>query len=124
MIPVSALQSKDEDIVKVLQEILKWIRFEGLQRVKSLLAGLLEKDIDKIIYQSSDGRPSVEIAKLAGVSHQTVVNYWKKWVKLGIVEPIGVRGGTRYKRIFSLEDLGIDVSQTIMLSETRDDAIA
>jgi len=45
-------------------------------------------------------------------SHTTVLDYWKKWMTLGIVEPIRVRGGTRYKRSFSLLDFGIEVPKT------------
>lgn len=97
--------------IELLQEILKWIKFEGMQRVKSVLTDVLQKDSEKIIYQFSDGRSSGDVAKLAGVSHQTVVNYWKKWSTMGIVEAEPVRGGTRYGRIFSLEDFGIEVPQ-------------
>jgi len=120
VIQLSTPELWSEEAVKLLQEILKWTRFEGLQRVKTLLASLLEKDVDKIVYQNSDGRPSVEIAKLAGVSHQTVVNYWKKWAKLGIVEPFSARGGTRYRRVFSLEDFGIDLPKTALPNPRSD----
>jgi len=94
---------------ELLREILKWIKFEGMQRVKGVLTDVLQKDIERIIYQFSDGRGSSDIAKLAGVSHQTVVNYWKRWSTLGIVEAERARGGTRYRRVFSLEDFGIEV---------------
>lgn len=100
----------DERIVDLLKEILKWTRFQGMLRVKDVLLDTLKKDEEKIAYESSDGRRgSREVAKLAGVSHQTVVNYWKKWATLGIVEPIKAPGGIRYKRSFSLSDFGIEV---------------
>jgi len=41
----------------------------------------------------------------------TVTIYWKKWAKIGIVEPIRVCGGTRYKNLFSLEEFGIEVPE-------------
>lgn len=99
----------DERIVNLLKEILKWTRFQGVLRVKDVLLDTLKSDEEKIVYESSDGRGTKEVAKLAGISHQTVVNYWKKWATLGIVEPIKVRGGIRYKRSFSLSDFGIEV---------------
>jgi hypothetical protein len=40
----------------------------------------------------------------------TVVNYWKKWAILGIAIPSENYQG-RYKRICSLEELGIDVPE-------------
>lgn len=97
------------DIKQVLVEILRWSRFQGMQQLRKILNQTLQKDAEKIIYENSDGRDSREIASLAGVSHQTVVNYWRKWAALGIVEPIKVRGGERYRRIFSLLYLGIEV---------------
>lgn len=102
---------ENNEKTELLREILKWIKFEGMQRVKGLLADVLQKDIEKIVYQFSDGRSSGDVGKLAGVSHQTVVNYWKRWSTLGIVEAERARGGTRYRRIFSLENFGIEVPQ-------------
>jgi len=104
-------EKSGEETVQLLREILKWIKFDGMQRVKNTLIDVLQKDVEKVIYEFSDGRSSIDIAKLAGVSHQTVVNYWKKWSRLGLVEAERARGGTRYKRVFSLEDFGIEVPQ-------------
>jgi len=102
------------ETVELLREILKWTKFDGMQRVKSTLMDVLQKDVEKIVYEFSDGRSSIEVAKLAGVSHQTVVNYWKKWSRLGLVEAERAKGGTRYKRVFSLEDFGIEVPRPTM----------
>ena len=99
----------DERIVDLLKEILKWTRFQGMISVKGVLLDTLKKDEEKVAYESSEGRGSKEVAKLAGISHQTVVNYWKKWATLGIVEPLKVRGGLRYRRSFSLSDFDIEV---------------
>jgi len=104
-------EKSGEETVELLREILKWIKFDGIQRVKSTLTDVLQKDVEKIIYESSDGRSSIDVSKLAGISHQTVVNYWKKWSRLGLVEAERAKGGTRYKRVFSLEDFGIEVPQ-------------
>ena len=82
------------------------------------LTDTLKKDEEKVAYESSEGRGSKEVAKLAGISHQTVVNYWKKWATLGIVEPLKVRGGLRYRRSFSLSDFGIEVPK-MKVEESR-----
>jgi len=100
-----------QETVELLREILKWIKFDGMQRVKGTLTDVLQKDVEKIIYEFSDGKSSIEIARIAGVSHQTVVNYWKRWSRIGIVEGERTRGGIRYRRVFSLEDFGIEVPQ-------------
>lgn len=103
------LSQKFDRIIGLLNEILKWERFQGWKNVKDVLLDALKDDIMKLVYHYSDGRSSRKVAEKVSISHNTVVNYWKKWAKIGIVEPINVKGGTRYKRIFSLEDFGIEI---------------
>lgn len=101
-----------QEVREILAEILKWSRFQGLQQLKAILTETFQKDAEKIIYQNSDGRDSRELATLAGVSHVTVINHWRKWAALGLVEPIRVRGGERYRRLFSLYGFGIELPKT------------
>lgn len=100
--------SDTKRIIELLEESLKWKRFEGAQLAKKILRDLLSKDTDKIVYQYSDGRGTKEIAALAGVSDFTVRNCWKRWNVEGLVIPSNKFAG-RYERVFSLEDFGIDV---------------
>ena len=103
-------EDKTDRIIKLLEEILKWTRFQGMLRVKEVLLDTLKKDEERVAYHYSDGWGSQGVAKLAGFkSHTTILDYWKRWVALGIVEPMKVRGGIRYKRCFSLLDFGIEV---------------
>ena len=102
---------KAEKMIGLLQEILKWSSFEAKQTVRNTLIELLRTDTEKLIYENSDGRTSREIAQVVGTSHGTVVNYWKKWSGRAIVEEVRSRGGTRYKRVFSLTEFGIEVPQ-------------
>lgn len=114
---------KFDRIIQLLEEILKWTRLEGVQRAKTTLTELLKTDAEKLVYENSDGRTSREIAEIVGVSHATVTNYWKKWARYGIVKEVGARGGTRYQRIFSLSDFGIEVPQVtaaVRQEETRE----
>lgn len=105
-------QTKD-DLQKIMEDILKWIRLQGMQTARTILENNLTKDTEKRAYHFSDGRDSREVGKLAGISHMTVTNYWKKWSALGIVEPVRARGGERYRRIFSLEDFGMTVPHDV-----------
>jgi len=102
-------EEKTERIIGLLEEILKWVRLEGAQRAKDTLAGLLKTDTEKLVYENSDGHTSREIARVVGTSHATVTNYWKKWARYGIVKEASARGGTRYVKVFSLSDFGIEV---------------
>lgn len=102
---------KFDRMIQLLEEILKWVRLEGVQRVKTTLSEVLKTDVEKLVYENSNGQTSREIAETAGVSHATVINYWSRWAKYGIVEEVRSRGGARYKRIFSLSDFGSTSSQ-------------
>jgi DNA-binding transcriptional ArsR family regulator len=101
--------NKDE-IAELLREILKWIRFSSIGEVRTVLMSILETEQKRMIYHLSDGEHgSVEIGERTGVSHGTVTRYWDSWKRLGIVEPVRVRGGLRYRKLFELEDFGFSV---------------
>ena len=101
------------DEKQLLREILKWTKFSGMNQVKAVLEQQLKADADKLIYQNSDGaHGTVELGKLADMSKDAVHDRWESWVKIGLGENIPVRGGTRFKRSFDLEEFGIKVPET------------
>jgi len=110
----------DQETKGILREILKWTKFQGIQKAKSVLEVTLDDDIKKLVYQLSDGEDSKAIASKAKVSDWTVRNYWKKWAVLGIIEPYPKYKG-RYWRLFSLEDFGIEVPQIERESEPKEE---
>lgn len=99
----------EDRMIELLEEMVKWMRVTSIPRVKSLLSEILRSPEERIAYQSSDGKPSKEVAKLAGVSFGTITKWWRIWVKAGIAEAVSARGGKRARRIFSLEDFGIEI---------------
>ena len=106
-------------MVELLEELVKWTRLSSKPGVKTLLLDILKDDERKMVYQLSDGRGSVEIAKLTGVGASTIPEWWKQWNKVGISEAMPVRGGERAKRLFSLDDFGIEVPQPIKATMTE-----
>lgn len=110
--------SENQRIIELLEELVKWRRFEGAQLAKKTLRELFVKDTEKIVYQYSDGRGTKEIADLAGVSDFSVRSYWKKWNIEGLVVPSEKHKG-RFERVFSLEDFGIETPQTKVAQETN-----
>ena len=93
-----------------LDQLLKWTRFAGMQQLRTILAQNLTTDTEMLIYELSDGeRGTREVAAVSGVgSNATVANYWRRWSRLGIVEPSERRQG-RFRRISSLEEVGLTV---------------
>lgn len=107
------MSSKDGEQVQLLREILKWIKFSGIREVRTVLMNILDTEEKRLIYHLSDGgNGSVEIGRRARVSHVTVTRYWQSWARLGIVEPLRVRGGLRYRKSFELEDFGFSIPAT------------
>jgi Fic family protein len=107
-----------DEVVTLLQELVKWTRFQGIQQAKQALQKLLEDpekgDTPKLLYHLSNGNSSEEIAKAAGVSSQTVRNYWRSWYTSGIVSPSKKYKG-RFEKVFNLEDLGIPLPKQVMV---------
>ena len=112
--------SENQRMVELLEELVKWKRFEGAQLAKKILRELLSKDAEKIVYQYSDGRGSKDIADLAGVSDFSVRSYWKKWNVEGLVIPSKKHKG-RYEKVFSLEDFGIEIPPTKSAPDTKNE---
>lgn len=100
--------SKEDRIVELLEELVKWTKVTSIPRVKKLLLEILTSPEEKTAYKASDGKSSKEVAKQASVSYVTITFWWKKWIKAGIAEPIRARGGSRARRVFSLDDFGIE----------------
>jgi response regulator of citrate/malate metabolism len=94
------------EIITLLEELVKWTRFQGIQQAKGALERLLEGNLQRLIYHLSNGKSSEEISKAIGVSSQTVRNYWRSWYTSGIVSSSTKYKG-RFEKVFNLEDLGI-----------------
>lgn len=102
--------SKEDRMIELLEELLKWTRVASFPKVKELLLSILESPEEKAAYQASDGETSGrEVGNQANASQPTVSKWWKKWIIAGIAESVSVQRGERAKRLFSLDDFGIEV---------------
>ena len=98
----------NKEIKNILKEILKWTKFQGMQKVKQVLETALDTDTKKLIYELSNGNSSPKIAKTASVDPTTVRDHWKDWTIIGIAE-IHPNYRKRCRKVFSLEEVGIEV---------------
>jgi len=107
------MNAQNEEQTRLLREILKWIKFTGMREAKNTLVSVLDTEQKRLVYHLSDGtRGTVEIGDLAGIgSTRTIFEMWQSWLKLGLGESVPVKGGSRFKRSFDLEDFGIEVPQ-------------
>lgn len=111
----------ESEELKVLKEILKWIKFSGMKNVKEVLIENLTDDTKLLIYHHSNGINSIPILKkLIGIGGNNVIPLlWNKWKNVGIIEKVSASGGERGKKIFNLEDFGILIPEVKQL-ETKE----
>lgn len=104
---VDLSEATGQEITKLLRELVRWSKFETIPKLRTILEQNLPGEKEKMIYELSDGQRSTrDIAKLTGVSHQTIANYWEKWSKIGIVDTATKEG--RYIAICSLQQVGLE----------------
>ena len=117
----------ERDIIKKLDELIFWTKFSAMPTFRALVLDNLRTDVDKLVYQLSDGNRSTrEIANMISrggrsITHVTVANMWHKWSILNLVMPAGRRG--RYKRPLSLESMGVEVPPLERIVEERGEEI-
>lgn len=98
---------------EILTEMLKWVKFSGMKSVKEVLLNNLTDNTKILVYHYSDGINSIPMLKnLIGIKGNTVIfNLWNKWKNIGIMEKVPAKGGERGKKIFNLEDFGIQIPE-------------
>lgn len=105
--------SEATSLSEKLDELIFWTRFSALPTFIALLKNELRDDVDKLIYELSDGERSTrEIAGLISkggrrVTHATVANMWQKLSIMNLVMPARRKG--RFRRVVPLESIGIEI---------------
>lgn len=113
--------SEIASLSKKLDELIFWTRFSALPTFRALLSDTLRDEVDKLVYELSDGdRSTREIARIItrggrNITHVTVANMWQRWALMNLVMPARRRG--RYRRVVSLESIGIETPQLEVPSE-------
>jgi len=100
---------KDERIIKLLEEILIWMKYD-YHATKEKMLEILDTDDKKIVYELSDGeRSRRDLTKYVSVSGKTISNWWNDWFDSGLVVQTEKYEGGRYKRLCSLTKMGIRI---------------
>lgn len=107
------IRAKMDENQQLLREIARWSRFQNIGKLKEVLTAELDSDEKKLAFENTDGAKGIkEIAQISGAPQDTVYSWWKKWSRLGILEPSKSREG-RLVKICSLEDVGMKIPKTI-----------
>ena len=106
--------ANNSQILSILRDMQKWIRFIGWSNVKDVLINCLDTETRLLIYHLSDGTKGIrdirdEIKKYGlKSSYGGVHGSWQRWKKVGIVEPSHKHKG-RFQKVFNLDDFGIAI---------------
>ncbi len=100
---------EQREMLEEQKRINRLLRFVAHRQARELIETQLEKSIERRVYELSDGiRSSREIEKLVNkeVTQRTVVTWWQKWRRLGLVEQSPNYSG-RMMKVMPLEELGL-----------------
>ncbi len=98
------------EVLENQREMKRMIHFLAHREARKLIEENLTKTIERHVYELSDGiRSSRDIEKDIDkvVTQRTVVSWWQKWQKLGLVEPSPTYSG-RVRKLMPLDELGLD----------------
>jgi len=106
------MSEQNNEQIELLREMVKWLRFMGLEKAKVVLTTTLDAGKKILAYHLSDGKnTSTVIANLTGISQSRVTEWWKEWLSVGLGEAMIASGGSRFKRSFDLKMFGIVVPE-------------
>jgi len=98
---------------ELLEEMLKWLKFLGVQEAQDVVLEALSFDDEekeraaRITYQLTNGENSTkDIERYIAFSYRWVSSRHQEWATLGIVEKDGPQAP--YEHILTLDELGID----------------
>ena len=110
-------QDTGNAILDRLDELCNLFRAAFSLNIKKNLETVLDTDKKKLAFHLSDGKSIAEILKQVKMSSKTLPKLWRIWHGLGWGIQKDVPGGKRFVRIFSLDELGIELLKTVKEKE-------
>ena len=95
------------DLNKSHSELVSVLSLLAQEEIEKRLSHIFTNSAEFLAYKMTNGEnSSADIAKLLGVSHTTIANWWNRWEEdFGIVETYGYRNP--YKAKYSLVELAL-----------------
>ena len=103
-------EDKLQELIQIQREMLRWVKFTSVPQLKRTLETVLTSDMDKRIYEMTDGAATTRsVAAELKIGKSTVASKWTTWGQLGIVERLETG---QCKRLCSLAEVGIKLPQS------------
>ncbi len=92
---------------KLLEELVKWTKVANYDKVKEILARVLDDDNKKNAYMlTGKGLNRDKISTKAKINKNDLTKLWKLCIITGLVEKVGGKRG-KYYTLFNLEDFDL-----------------
>ncbi|HUT80695.1 MAG TPA: hypothetical protein VMZ29_05770 [Candidatus Bathyarchaeia archaeon] len=99
-----------ENIEKKLDNIYGLLKIISRKEIKDLILELITNNDELLLYHESDGEKTCDqLNEITGISTGKISLCWDKWEKNRILEKIAQSRGGRGKKLFNLEELGIEI---------------
>ena len=86
------------------------LRLLAGEKIRQVLGEALDTNEKRQVYELTDGtRSRREIARITGISNDTIQEWWDRWVLTGLLRKDPITG--RPHRVFCLQELGIKVKR-------------
>ncbi len=99
---------------ELLRQILRWVRFQSLERARQLIEEEVAQDPKRIlVYELTDGdkgRP--EVSKISKVPSSTIQMWWDRWYSVGLLEPSPKRKGM-VRKMCGMEEVGLPIPNDV-----------
>lgn len=94
----------NERLLELMEEMVKLQKLMAMPTIRKLVEETLDKPEKMYVYEMTDGIITREkIILETGASAGAISSWWNDWFSKGLL----VKESTKYKKIFSLKDLGI-----------------
>lgn len=103
------MDEKKNRVEELLEEAVRWLRIASAPTIRGWLEPVLTTTKERKVYQASTGVAREEVGKVAGVTGQTVSNYWARWRSAAppILTAAGEKG--RYARLYDLSEISMPI---------------
>jgi len=106
------------ELVELMKETVKMQKIIIRPILKDLIKESLDKPEKLLVFELTDGRNSREmIMKKTKAGAGTISGWWMEWFAKGLLE----KEGSKYKKIISLEELGINTPKLQITPKVEDE---
>lgn len=107
---VTSILARIQHDIEEIKNMMKLYLLQSGREVSVELNKVLSTPQKKIAYELTDGYHTAHaIAGIVKVSTTSINRWWREWQRLGIATRVKIKGRSTVRKIFSLNEMGIEV---------------